>query len=894
MRQPSSSTRFDFGDSAGGQRVEKESALRLLTRVVDAGLAGVILLSPWFMGGRHPLGEFVLIALSTVTSVAWLLRQAVVRHNAFWRRSAGDYLLLGGIALALLQLTPLPHAVFEFLSPHTHALLELWNATDAATPSLGTWNIVSMTPDATRGSLTMLLCYAMLFLVSVQRIERIHDVERLLRLLAFSAVLQATVGVAQYLAGNGKFLWVYEHPFRDTYDAVKGPFINKNHFAHLLALGLAPLVWLLQQAMQNRAETEPGGFSRRPASSTSNWSAASVLVGLGIVLFAGTMTLSRGGIVALALAVLICTAIMYRGGFVSRRLAVGMLTVCLLGGTSLTIHGYERVASRLVDFTAGSINQLDHNAARRDLWKADAQGVADYWRLGAGLGSHRDVYPLYFQGSWDNEFTHAENGYLQVALEAGVPGLLLLLLGIVCSGRWCLHGLRSNLSHTRVFLAAAAVSAALAVSVLHSLCDFVWYIPSLMAITTILVACACRLAQLANAEDHATPAAWCVPRALWLGAAATIGLACAWTLYDRGCAALAAPHWDQYLAYSLSDESKLNEAVPDDVVEHLQNVLYWTPADARAQIRMSDICLRQFGRLQQQSENPMTISDVSDAAMQSRAQFTSRADLDRWLTRAVGDNRRYLDLALHHAHRGLALGPLQGGGYTNLAQLCFLEGAQIPARQAYVRQALQTRPHDGKVLMVAGSEAFRDGQFDLGLDYWRQSFQSGGESRAALIDSLARQRVPVEYLIKEFQPDLAAVRMIDAKYSASFEPAQLRPLLVLYGQLGEAAAEQAEAASATSLWMELRGVYRRLANDKLELSCLRKAAQASPNDFAVRYQLAECLFTQAKYAEAQREFAWCQQRQPEDKNLSARVAQAAREQVRQVNYQAEAVQTQRR
>ena len=76
-----------------------------------------------------------------------------------------------------------------------------------------------------------------------------------------------------------------------------------------------------------------------------------------------------------------------------------MLGVCLLSGASLAIHGYQRVATRLSDLTAGSINQLDHNAARRDLWKADALAVADYWRFGAGLGSHREVYPIYFQGS---------------------------------------------------------------------------------------------------------------------------------------------------------------------------------------------------------------------------------------------------------------------------------------------------------------------------------------------------------------------------------------------------------------------------------------------------------------------------------------------------------------
>ena len=147
--------------------------------------------------------------------------------------------------------------------------------------------------------------------------------------------------------------------------------------------------------------------------------------------------------------------------------------------------------------------------------------------------------------------------------------------------------------------------------------------------------------------------------------------------------------------------------------------------------------------------------------------------------------------------------------------------------------------------------------------------------------------MPVEYLVKEFRPDLAAVRVIDAKFSVVFDTQQLRPLLAHYGQLGEAAAAKAEDATAAALWMELRGVYRRLADSTRELDCLKRAADLKPNDFSMRYQLAECLFAQAYFAEAERHFAWCLQRQPEDANLSARVAQAAKERVRQANLRAD-------
>ena len=56
------------------------SAERYLTQAVDAGFAGIILVAPWFMGGRHPLGELVLVALASIV-LAWLAKQTVARRE---------------------------------------------------------------------------------------------------------------------------------------------------------------------------------------------------------------------------------------------------------------------------------------------------------------------------------------------------------------------------------------------------------------------------------------------------------------------------------------------------------------------------------------------------------------------------------------------------------------------------------------------------------------------------------------------------------------------------------------------------------------------------------------------------------------------------------------------
>ena len=88
-----------------------------------------------------------------------------------------------------------------------------------------------------------------------QRIRHVEDVERLLRWCALSAVIMASFGIVQLLAGNGKFFWFYEHPFTTTCDGAKGSFSNRNHFAQFLALGdrSADLVAPGRHAPQARA-----------------------------------------------------------------------------------------------------------------------------------------------------------------------------------------------------------------------------------------------------------------------------------------------------------------------------------------------------------------------------------------------------------------------------------------------------------------------------------------------------------------------------------------------------------------------------------------------------------------------------------------------------------------
>lgn len=831
--------------NAAGQ----SDASQLALRVVDASLAGTLLLLPWCMGGRHPLGELVLAVLAVAAALAWGVHRLTSSEHSTWRRSPADAIAAGAVLLVLVQLLPLPSAVLNVLSPHLRQLLPLWQSASSNPAALGQWNTISLAPFATQGGLIVALSYALLVLTAIQRIQRIDDIERLLRWTAISVTAMAGFGLVQYFTSNGKFLWFYQHPFRHTFGAVNGMFINKNHFAHLMALGIGPLLWCVQRSF-SQAERTPGNDKR-----WLGWLAA-----LAVVLLAAAMTFSRGGIAMVVLATLVCGGLFRRACLLRGKLLWGAAGVSAALACSLGIHGYATLAQRMEQVTSGSLTELDQDGGRRRIWQTDIKALGDFFISGAGVGSHRYVYPMYLPETLETEFTHAENGYLQIALETGLPGVALLITALVALSVATATAIR-HAPNERFAACAAAVTAAMAVSAVHSLVDFAWYIPACMATTLLLVACLLRLHQLSRPTT--TVNTWRLPVPLVATACACVAILGMWMTLQTSRATLAAPHWDAYLEFAFSARARQGREEPTaDVIEHLQQIVKWTPRDARAHLRLAGACLRRFETLQAQSTVPMPLNQIRDAALAS--QFTSRDPLDAWLARAIGPRRQYLDVALWHTRRAMANCPLEGEAYVYLAELSFLDGTSESSKPALVDQALRVRPYDGGVLLCAGSEAALAGNLSTAFDFWRRALATGPAMQRQIVDLLAGAQMPAEALIAAFRPDLPVVRLMDSKYSATSDQRQLRPLLEYYAETGKRAVADLNGTEAAALWLELHGVYHRLGQADRELAALERAAALAANNYEIRHALGTALARSGQFAAAEEQLKWCATRKPHD------------------------------
>lgn len=834
------------------------------------------------MGGRGDVGKLVFVVLVLGTATCWCLRQGLLRQ-AFWRHSGAQWICLAAAALIVFQITSLPASWLQSVSPVVSAKLPLWSTSEGSALHVGNWSQLSLVPEATRSGLMMFASYALLFLLVVQRVSRLEDVEQVLRWIGIAAIGMALLGLGQYLFGNGKFLWVYEHPFRSTEHAAKGSFSNENHFAHFLALGVGPLIWWYWSISQRGKVT-----GQRPISSgfrsADSWRLARFMIamGIGVVCFAGLLTYSRGGVLVILAATAITLGIYVLRRVMLKTAVAGLVGVGLSVISALLIHGYQPLATQLKWSETGSWEQFGNQLGRTAIWSANLSAIADNPLFGFGVGSHRHVYPTYFPAPSDVEYTHAENGYLQVATETGIVGLAVLIAGIGACAIWCIRTWSVSCS-PRTMACAGAIYASLSVSLLHSLVDFVWYLPACVALTVMLAACVCRLAQLRNGPPrqeterrlHLSPLVW---RILATG----LGLVTGFTLVDRIDSARAVPDWDRYLALAHSERTvgafvRADQFAQADNAEQaaflentlrmhqqLEKVVARNPRDARANARLAGMCLRRFELSQQKSDNAFSLALIRDAALASG--FESRAALNQWLDKAIGPHRLQLDRAHFYAQRAVQLCPLQGEAYIYLAELSFLEGNSVAARNAYIDQALRVGPFDGSVLFAAGREAALAGDMPRALEYWKLAFRRGGKYQKSILELLGR-KIPTPVMLRVFKPQVDGLACMYHYYRQHEMLEQACVVSPRFLSALEARAEENEGERAAAARFAAYSVAQFLEDETRAIENLRRSVLATPHHYRRRSVLAECLFHGQRFDEALSHLQWCLRRRPGDDRL---------------------------
>ena len=367
-----------------------------------------------------------------------------------------------------LSVVPLERGVLEVLSPEAHALRAEVEAFTTATARRAPMSLV---PFLTLRALWLWLAYLVFFYAGFSISKRSDGIRRLTSgLIVFGAFL-AAMGLVSSLVG-------WRHLLGDTtaeiqLRAVAG-FGNPNHYAALLCMiffcGLGALI-------ASRGDFEPGRSRSRSSSLRIRHQedlAKTTIIGLALVVVAlGILfSLSRSAIAVSMLTTALFVVFARRGSGSPAKAVVGIVLLATLAlavwiGIGPVFERFEKLSGR-----------METDMSRRQVVIDTLPAAGDFWITGAGLSSYRYVTAQYRSFPDRVFYSWAHNDYLQLLVELGVPGLVLLLwtmARIVALGRGTRESLASHsaLAH----LHAGYICAAFAIA-LHSCTDFSLHLPA--------------------------------------------------------------------------------------------------------------------------------------------------------------------------------------------------------------------------------------------------------------------------------------------------------------------------------------------------------------------------------------------------------------------------------
>lgn len=395
----------------------------MLLSVARVLLVATIAWGAFAFGAVYPWAYWPLLASSVLVGFIGLVAPAPFtwRHLDMRHVMAAVGLLLAACAV---QLLPLPLGLLERISPNTLPIaIEL---EPALRLNLVDSHPLSIVPAQTARALTIGASLTVL-LAGTTRLLSLTGVTWLARWIALLGVLMALVGILQHPIGSGK-LYGFWSPLQSGATPF-GSFVNRNHFAGWMVMGLPLTLGLLCASIAQNTNGGRSGLRDRilwlssPAANT-----LLLLAGATAVMTLSLMlTTSRSGIFAAALGVL--GLLFSVRTFRSRgKKAVAVATVSAVLLLVVAWAGTEAVASR---FSTGSIRE----DGRFGIWDDTLRVISLYPLAGTGLNTYDAAMHFYQRVDRSLRYAQAHNDYLQLAAEGGlllsIPAALAIITLIV-------------------------------------------------------------------------------------------------------------------------------------------------------------------------------------------------------------------------------------------------------------------------------------------------------------------------------------------------------------------------------------------------------------------------------------------------------------------------------
>ena len=287
-------------------------------------------------------------------------------------------------------------------------------------------------------------------------------------------LFQGAYGILQSFGGTEQ---VWNWAKNGQHGFVTGTYISRNELAFFLELCT---LMALGAAMGEQARTaKPKGWTG--LLSEAFW--RPILPGFIGVILAVTLLLtgSRGGILSCGVG-LLCMALLFASKRIMRPACLKILGVALVIAIYGLGVGLEKTVERF-----GHDGDLTH---RLDIAASVLPMIADFPLTGVGMGAFNTAYSPYALAQYggDLDVVHAHNDWIEVAAEAGLPGLALCVSGFVVFMAKCIAAWKKR-NDPLILGTCAGLISGLAALALHSFFDFGMRVPA----NTLAVGILCAL-----------------------------------------------------------------------------------------------------------------------------------------------------------------------------------------------------------------------------------------------------------------------------------------------------------------------------------------------------------------------------------------------------------------
>ncbi|MFL6751764.1 MAG: O-antigen ligase family protein [Sphingomicrobium sp.] len=349
-------------------------------------------------------------------------------------------IILIGLAVVAFQLVPLPASLW----PHLGGRAEVANGYQLLgrpTPALP----LSLAPYASLATLLTLIP-PLAMLCAIVRLKAYRASWLALALLA-GTVAGILLGALQVASLEPESSTWYLYPY-SSWGSATGFFANANHMAILLVISLPFLAALL--ASVRRANMQ------RYSAAVALVAGAALVVLVGLALNRSIAGYALAPPVLVASALIVVPSRSRAGRWIA--VAAGVLLVGALIALASSPIGERSLGTRM------SVE------SRAEVAATTARAAGDFMPFGSGLGTFRAIYHLYENHDSIDTTTipHAHNDYAELALETGIPGVVVLVLFLA----WWAASVSRVWRFGEFGPYARAASVASAAILGHSLVDF--------------------------------------------------------------------------------------------------------------------------------------------------------------------------------------------------------------------------------------------------------------------------------------------------------------------------------------------------------------------------------------------------------------------------------------